>query len=234
MCICGEGNGNPLSPLAWKIPWTEEPGGLQSMDGVAKSRTRLSDQAQHSRRMREARLRPRGVLNQDWLGQGDPGHQAPGTRRRPGVLTAPPPPPGPPPGFLLCPCWEPRSQASSVLQPGCGRVRPPSLTGLLCGCGAVGGCGAAEERRAAGGRRLASPGPGPGRRPRREITVFTPAGAGPLGAGHCGRATVFAGSRADPFREWRASRLNYVFIRGGVVSPPTPGVAGAGWVARIP
>ena len=27
----GEGNGNPLQSLAWKIPWTEEPGGLQSM-----------------------------------------------------------------------------------------------------------------------------------------------------------------------------------------------------------
>ena len=24
----GEGNGNLLSILAWKIPWTEEPGGL--------------------------------------------------------------------------------------------------------------------------------------------------------------------------------------------------------------
>ena len=30
------------STLAWKIPWTEEPGWLQSL-GVAKSRTRLSD-----------------------------------------------------------------------------------------------------------------------------------------------------------------------------------------------
>ena len=30
------------SPLAWKIPWMEEPGGLQSI-GVAKSRTRQSD-----------------------------------------------------------------------------------------------------------------------------------------------------------------------------------------------
>ena len=30
------------SILAWRIPWTEEPGGLQSM-GVAKSRTGLSD-----------------------------------------------------------------------------------------------------------------------------------------------------------------------------------------------
>ena len=28
--------------LAWRIPWTEEPGGLRSM-GCAKSRTRLSD-----------------------------------------------------------------------------------------------------------------------------------------------------------------------------------------------
>ena len=30
------------SILAWKIPWTEEPDGLQSM-GVAKSRTQLND-----------------------------------------------------------------------------------------------------------------------------------------------------------------------------------------------
>ena len=30
--------------LAWKIPWTEEPGGLQ-IHGVAKSWTRLSDWA---------------------------------------------------------------------------------------------------------------------------------------------------------------------------------------------
>ena len=29
------------SPLAWKIPWTEEPGGLQSMGSL--SRARLSD-----------------------------------------------------------------------------------------------------------------------------------------------------------------------------------------------
>ena len=27
------------STLAWKIPWTEEPGGLQKVHGVAKSRT---------------------------------------------------------------------------------------------------------------------------------------------------------------------------------------------------
>ena len=27
----GEGNGNPLSILAWRIPWTKEPGRLQSI-----------------------------------------------------------------------------------------------------------------------------------------------------------------------------------------------------------
>ena len=29
--------------LAWEIPWTEEPGGLQSMGVAKKSRTRLND-----------------------------------------------------------------------------------------------------------------------------------------------------------------------------------------------
>ena len=33
------------SILAWEIPWTEEPGGLQSM-GFKRSRTRLSEQQQ--------------------------------------------------------------------------------------------------------------------------------------------------------------------------------------------
>ena len=28
----GEGDGNLLSILAWKIPWTEGPGGLQSKE----------------------------------------------------------------------------------------------------------------------------------------------------------------------------------------------------------
>ena len=32
-----------FSTLAWKIPWTEELGGLHTVHGVAKSRTRLSD-----------------------------------------------------------------------------------------------------------------------------------------------------------------------------------------------
>ena len=30
------------SILAWKIPWTEEPGGLHTVHRVAKSQTRLS------------------------------------------------------------------------------------------------------------------------------------------------------------------------------------------------
>ena len=37
-----EGMVTHSSILAWKIPWTEKPGGLQSM-GVTKSQTRLSD-----------------------------------------------------------------------------------------------------------------------------------------------------------------------------------------------
>ena len=30
MCICAEGNSTHSSILVWEIPWTEEPGGLQS------------------------------------------------------------------------------------------------------------------------------------------------------------------------------------------------------------
>ena len=37
----GEGMATHSSILAWRIPWTEEPGGL--VHGVAKSRTPLSD-----------------------------------------------------------------------------------------------------------------------------------------------------------------------------------------------
>ena len=33
----GEGNGGTLSILAWRVPWTEEPGGPQSM-GSQKAR----------------------------------------------------------------------------------------------------------------------------------------------------------------------------------------------------
>ena len=40
----GEGNGNPLHILAWRIPWTEEPGGLQSM-GLQRTGHDLSDSA---------------------------------------------------------------------------------------------------------------------------------------------------------------------------------------------
>ena len=34
-----EGAATHSSILAWRIPWTEEPGGLQSVRWVAKSRT---------------------------------------------------------------------------------------------------------------------------------------------------------------------------------------------------
>ena len=35
--------------LAWKIPWTEEPGGLHTAHGVAKSRTQLKQLRVHIR-----------------------------------------------------------------------------------------------------------------------------------------------------------------------------------------
>ena len=40
----GEGNGTHASILAWRIPWTEEPGRLLSI-GLQKSQTQLSDSA---------------------------------------------------------------------------------------------------------------------------------------------------------------------------------------------
>ena len=40
-----EGMATHSSILAWRIPWTEEPGGLHTVHGVAKSRTRLSESA---------------------------------------------------------------------------------------------------------------------------------------------------------------------------------------------
>ena len=36
--VMEEGMATPSSILAWRIPWTEEPGGLQCM-GLQKSRT---------------------------------------------------------------------------------------------------------------------------------------------------------------------------------------------------
>ena len=41
-----EGMAAPSSILAWRIPWTEEPGGLQS-HGVAKSWIRLKQRRMH-------------------------------------------------------------------------------------------------------------------------------------------------------------------------------------------
>ena len=44
----GEGNGNPLQYFCLENPWTEEPGGLQSV-GVTKSRTQMSDRVRTHR-----------------------------------------------------------------------------------------------------------------------------------------------------------------------------------------
>ena len=42
----GGGHGNPLQDSCWRIPWTEEPGGLQSMG--SQSQTRLKRLSTHT------------------------------------------------------------------------------------------------------------------------------------------------------------------------------------------
>ena len=37
--MCGEGTGTHYSTLAWKIPWMEEPGGLQSVGSLESDTT---------------------------------------------------------------------------------------------------------------------------------------------------------------------------------------------------
>ena len=48
----GEGNGNHSSVLAWRIPWTEEPGGLQST-GSQRARHDLVTEQQQKNNKRQ-------------------------------------------------------------------------------------------------------------------------------------------------------------------------------------
>ena len=63
------------STLAWKIPWTEEPGRLQSVLGVAKSQTRLSDLTFtfHSHALEKEMTTHSSVLAWRIPGTGEPG-----------------------------------------------------------------------------------------------------------------------------------------------------------------
>ena len=62
------------SPLAWKIPWLGEPGGLQSM-GSTKSHTRLSDFTStfHFRTLEKEMATHSSVLAWRIPGTGEPG-----------------------------------------------------------------------------------------------------------------------------------------------------------------
>ena len=51
--------------LAWRIPWTEEPGGLHTVHGVAESRTGLSDSHTHTYTFVGVTSQPSTLL---WLG----------------------------------------------------------------------------------------------------------------------------------------------------------------------
>ena len=65
-----------VSTLAWKIPWAEEPDGLQStVHGVAKSRTQLSDFTFtfHFHALEKEMATRSSVLAQRIPGTGEPG-----------------------------------------------------------------------------------------------------------------------------------------------------------------
>ena len=53
------------STLAWKIPWTEEPGRLQSMG--SQSQTRLSDDTLHLRARKDFEM----ILFIPWVAEGN-------------------------------------------------------------------------------------------------------------------------------------------------------------------
>ena len=59
------------STLAWKIPWTEEPGGLQPMGSL--SRTRLSDFTYHFPALEKEMATHSSVLAWRIPGTGEPG-----------------------------------------------------------------------------------------------------------------------------------------------------------------
>lgn len=80
-----------------------------------------------------------------------------------------------------------------------------------------------QQRQGLQRRRHVSP------RIRREVTVFIEASGGPLMPGHCGRATVFAWSRASPFWEWQCRDLITCLLR----IPPTRGGRSGHGVGRL-
>ena len=59
------------STLAWKIPWTEEPGRLQSMGSL--SRTQLSDFTYHFHSLEKEMVTHSSVLAWRIPGTGEPG-----------------------------------------------------------------------------------------------------------------------------------------------------------------
>ena len=62
------------STLAWKIPWTEEPGRLQSMGSLGVGRTeRLSDFTFHFHALKKAMATHSSVLAWRIPGTGEPG-----------------------------------------------------------------------------------------------------------------------------------------------------------------
>ncbi|KAJ8782807.1 hypothetical protein J1605_009415 [Eschrichtius robustus] len=109
------------------------------------------------------------------------------------------------------------SQPSLFRQPGCWRVRPPSLTGLLCGCGDVGDCGAAEETEGWGGGATAPAGDG------------EEGGRGTTGAPV--KTTTLPGGAAAP---WGPLCGPKTFSQTPSLVPGPPKAQSPGWAARPP
>ena len=61
------------STLAWKIPWTEEPGGLQSMGSLSRTRLSAFTFTFHSHALEKEMATYSSVLSWRIPGTGEPG-----------------------------------------------------------------------------------------------------------------------------------------------------------------
>ena len=66
-----EGMATYSSTLAWRIPWTEEPGGLQPKGSDTNSRTQLKQLSMHIHRLRNSVATKCHIFQSFWLKGGE-------------------------------------------------------------------------------------------------------------------------------------------------------------------